>query len=488
MDEHTARKGLWMLLGVGMFIVLLGSFAIVSASISGSGIWTRDNVTESVALNNTNDSVCLGDTCYAGWQLTIEHNASIAGSQICTAGNGVCSGTNNTMWNDTGTAIILADSTRKVGIGTDTPNYNLEVVTSTVNTATRSYIASILDNTAKSGTDPTIAYFSASNPNDLYPRAVFGVGHDANDINTALTVYPEFGTSANEITTHFFIQLAKSNAITTPIGGMSVNPTRMVIFSTKYKGSTLGNPLVLSTVSFTDSNGLVVGAHVDQPVLIGPAWYDYGSQLFVKPVSATREGIYILGHASQTADLFSIKEGFSPYRELFMVSADGKVGIGTSSPQQELNVIGDLNVTGELDFQRHYAQTAYHNETDPLVIDLITEDVYYNVSGLHVDYSEGINTSGMPTITASGMYQLVGSISFSGGNSGKYRYNLFVNDVEEHACGAMRTTTSTSLGSMSINCLVQLEVDDTVNMRVKDTTSPVQDVNIYTLTFNMIKI
>jgi len=135
----------------------------------------------------------------------------------------------------------------------------------------------------------------------------------------------------------------------------------------------------------------------------------------------------------------------------------------------------------------HYAQTAYHNETSPLTIDLITINVYENVTGLHVDYLGGI-TAPPPTITRAGMYQLIGSISFSGGNSGKYRYNLFVNDLEEHACGAMRTTTSNGLGSMSINCLTYLNVGDTLNMRVKDTTNPVQDVNIYTLTFNMVSI
>ncbi|RKZ04138.1 hypothetical protein DRQ25_17315 [Candidatus Fermentibacteria bacterium] len=133
-----------------------------------------------------------------------------------------------------------------------------------------------------------------------------------------------------------------------------------------------------------------------------------------------------------------------------------------------------------------YAQTAFHNSTDPLTIELNTINVYENVSGLHVDYAQGISLP--PKIVHSGMYQLTGSISFSGGNSGKYRYNLFVNGLEEHACGAMRTTTSTSLGSMSLNCLVYLETGDTVNMRVKDTTNPVQDVNIFTLTFNMVLI
>jgi len=212
-----------------------------------------------------------------------------------------------------------------VGIGTDTPTYNLEVSTSTVNTATRSYIASILDNTDKTGTDPTVAYFSASNPSDKYPRAVFGIGHASDDVNTALTIYPEFGTSADPIPTHMFIQLAKAGGIDTPLGGMSVNNGRMVIFSTKYKGSTTGNPLVLSTQSYTDSNGLVVGNHVDQPIIIGPNYYDYGSQLIVLPQSTNRRGIDILGASGQSAELLHIRDNAGAV--LFSVASTGHISM-----------------------------------------------------------------------------------------------------------------------------------------------------------------
>lgn len=151
-------------------------------------------------------------------------------------------------------------------------------------------------------------------------------------------------------------------------------------------------------------------------------------------------------------------------------------------------ISGDVNITGSLDYNRAYAQTAYHNETNPVVIDLVTEDVYVNVTGLHLDYNNSIHMDGQAVIEKTSMYQLMGSISFSGGNSGLYRFNLFVNDLEEHACGAMRTTSTNQLGSLSINCVVYLEENDKVNMRVKDTTSLVQDVSLYTVTMNMIEI
>ncbi len=156
-----------------------------------------------------------------------------------------------------------------------------------------------------------------------------------------------------------------------------------------------------------------------------------------------------------------------------------------------LEIIGDLNITGivsETNISKAYAQTDYHNETDPLEISLTVQNQYENITGLHLDYNNSIHMNGQATIGKAGMYHLTGSISFSGGNSGLYRYNLFVNNEEEHACGSMRTTSSSQLGSLSINCIVPLIEGDTVNMRVKDTTTPVQNVKIYTLTFNMVEI
>lgn len=199
----------------------------------------------------------------------------------------------------------------------------------------------------------------------------------------------------------------------------------------------------------------------------------------------------------KTNNVFKIQDitsGFDPFvidqnalDDLMYLDSTG-VGILTTTPQNTLNVIGDGNFTGELIWDRAYSQTAYHNETTPLTITLTTEDLYYNITGLHLDYNNSIHMDGQAVIERTSMYQLSGSLSFSGGNSGLYRYNLFVNNVEEHACGSMRTTSTSQLGSLSINCLVYLEEDDIVNMRVKDTTSPVQDVNIYTLTFNMVEL
>lgn len=192
--------------------------------------------------------------------------------------------------------------------------------------------------------------------------------------------------------------------------------------------------------------------------------------------------------APETTDLFDIGSLTLRWLKGWFVDLDvsNNVSIGGN-----LSIDGSSNTTGivyQSNISKAYAQTDYHNETDPLVIDLITEDVYENITGLHLAHNNSIHINGQATIDKTGMYHLTGSVSFSGGNQGLYRYNLFVNNQEEHACGSIRTTSTTQIGSISINCLVHLVEGDQVNMRIKDTTSPVQDVNIYTLTFNMVEI
>lgn len=156
---------------------------------------------------------------------------------------------------------------------------------------------------------------------------------------------------------------------------------------------------------------------------------------------------------------------------------------------QELLVDGNLNITENIFTNAHYAQYDLHNLTDPELVRLTVEDQYENITGLSNTYSKGITPyNGGAKINRTSMYHLTGSISFNGGNSGEYQFNLFVNDVAEDACGSLRSTDTSAKGVMSINCLIQLNADDLVKMKVRDTTAPVQDANIYLLTFNMIEV
>lgn len=82
-----------LVLFIGLFTI-----AIIADATDSSTIWVDYPSQNIIALNITTRNVCIGGNCSAGWELSIEHNASINGSPICTATNGVCGGTNNTYY------------------------------------------------------------------------------------------------------------------------------------------------------------------------------------------------------------------------------------------------------------------------------------------------------------------------------------------------------------------------------------------------------
>ncbi len=86
------------------------------------------------------------------------------------------------------------------------------------------------------------------------------------------------------------------------------------------------------------------------------------------------------------------------------ISYNGNVGIGTTSPTEELNVIGNVNFTGNLTYKTIYAQLSdSKDQTFPIInikqpINLTTTDEYYGIA-ISV-YNITIQTSGIYDIAA----------------------------------------------------------------------------------------
>lgn len=76
-----------------MLIIFGGLILIGAIAAEDTGIWNDETVANTITQTNTNYSVCMGATCYAGWQVSISNNASIAGSAVCTPTNGLCNQT-----------------------------------------------------------------------------------------------------------------------------------------------------------------------------------------------------------------------------------------------------------------------------------------------------------------------------------------------------------------------------------------------------------
>lgn len=158
---------------------------------------------------------------------------------------------------------------------------------------------------------------------------------------------------------------------------------------------------------------------------------------------------------------------------------------------QSLLLIGctQMQNVPETNFKPYYAEGYYHNYTNPQTITISVSDTYYNITNMNegnyyglVFHSDGLN------ITKTALYDLDVSASFTGGNSGLYEFELFVNNNGNPDCVFFRTTTTTNLGNAGTSCLLNLTQGDHLVMKVKDINPPAQNINLYNYNFKIVEV
>ena len=166
-----------------------------------------------------------------------------------------------------------------------------------------------------------------------------------------------------------------------------------------------------------------------------------------------------------------------------------KIDCNTTTTGADLLVGDDMQVFGDLETNVHYAEGSYHNETVPVTIGIASIDTWYNMTNFTQAHTNEVTFAGDGiNINKTDTYLISASFTVSGGNAGKYRISLFVNDVENMLCGAGRDTTSTDWGNLGITCLDDFTAGDSLVFKVKDVQAPAQDLNIYFQTANIIEI
>ena len=137
----------------------------------------------------------------------------------------------------------------------------------------------------------------------------------------------------------------------------------------------------------------------------------------------------------------------------------------------------------------HYAEGFYQSYDTPIYINTTVTDVYYNVTGFTLDkyYGFVIDNNAVMT-THKGLYKISAAMSFSGGNGAEYEAELFINGVGKEECVFFRSTSSTLIGDAGFSCIMQLEENDHLIMKVKDFSSPPKPISIYRLNFNIVEI
>jgi len=178
----------------------------------------------------------------------------------------------------------------------------------------------------------------------------------------------------------------------------------------------------------------------------------------------------------------------TPYTEVFSVELNRSRQFYIDSTNMT-TVYQDLNLRQDFIHNEHFAQGFYHSYDTPAEVYIDNEDVYYNFTNLTIDFYNGFNPVGIGVnTTKAGYYKIDGGLSFSGGNSGVYEFEVFNNEQGLEQCVFFRSTSTTAIGHAGMSCIVNLTVGDHLTLRIKDITAPAQDVNVYQANMNIIEI
>lgn len=154
-----------------------------------------------------------------------------------------------------------------------------------------------------------------------------------------------------------------------------------------------------------------------------------------------------------------------------------------------ITIVYDSDISIFITERGFYVEGYYHNESNPIQINLTSIDTLYNVTGFIMGDTYGFSFSGNGVdVHNTGLYQLSGTISFYGGNSGNYDFYLIVDGIEQEDCAIERDATSTSIGNIGMTCLKMLTKGEHLNIQVEDHSIPVQDIYITSMNLNIIEI
>jgi len=150
----------------------------------------------------------------------------------------------------------------------------------------------------------------------------------------------------------------------------------------------------------------------------------------------------------------------------------------------DLEVIGGINVT-----LLSHAEGYFHSYDDPFLVDISSANVYYNVTNFTLQNLRNIEAGDNAIkILKTGTYNIMGTVSFTGGNGGIYEFEVHLNDAGLENCVFFRSTSSTAIGVGALSCITDLNANDELNLRVKDINNPPQNINIYQMNFLIFEI
>ena len=192
--------------------------------------------------------------------------------------------------------------------------------------------------------------------------------------------------------------------------------------------------------------------------------------------SLPQQLLNVIGTVNFTSD-FWVDE-----TSLFVNATTNRVGIGTRTPDATLNVIGDLNQT-QGNFTGNFIHGEMSNNTlTGITITLGVVSQFENITGLIADSLNGFSfADNTLTTQIPGRYLLQFSLSATSAANSRYRVGVSINNViQDETLSETTISAGGNIANVGNGGIIDLAVGDFINLQIADISAPAQDV-VYTI-------
>lgn len=158
--------------------------------------------------------------------------------------------------------------------------------------------------------------------------------------------------------------------------------------------------------------------------------------------------------------------------------------------RNDTTVDSDLNVTGNFTGNQIYGGMGVSNDAG-FEVDLITIDVYENITNFTSTRLNGFSFSNNQSLTAqvSGVYEVTYDVSFADTANSQLGFNVGINGVPATFTHSDRKIgTGGDVGNTGGNGIIELNVGDVVTLMARDENEPVADITISASNLKIIRI
>jgi hypothetical protein len=151
-------------------------------------------------------------------------------------------------------------------------------------------------------------------------------------------------------------------------------------------------------------------------------------------------------------------------------------------------IIEHTNILNELVNTKYGEITDYDGSYDTLT--LTTVNVYYNISNYpSTEFNNGFySTNGNIVCNASGLYVITYSYTIALNALNNLEFLMYINDVQEYKSFSGIYPSSNNYVTVSISFIEYLDVDDVINVRVRNIDSSGKIITFYRKTIYAVKV